>query len=1051
MRLRTAVGAVSLGLAAAAFLAILGLSGPKTAALPSSGAASSPVGPARTGSCATIRLSSTSENIKAWGTFGAFLVHADEGCPWTLTSSQSWLNLRTPSGTGPSAVAYTVDASTSPEIFGVRLAEVKVNGSVIGELIVLQAAPNYPSPCFLTVEQPYHEVPFTAGGGTSAIAVNESAGCGWSVATTGEQWIHVSADPNPSGRGTFAIQADANTTSAVRYGQVQVQESPSQTHGLDITLLVVQDGCAGCVQRLSRESINVSSDEQDVDLDVAADPDCSWESRSNASWVQPAATGGATGPGSIRLHVLGNAGTTRTGDVCIGGQHFAIRQAGAGQCYDRFLDPHLGVPADGGQVAVDVLAGPGCPWTVEWFGALGLWLDWGARPYASGSGPGSATFLVRPNVGSSARRSTMELIDDSSGRHPTADNLEIVQEGGSTLCCPRLQSSLALSAGPQYVSVPVAIGQNCRWVVEASASWLRDDVASAHIGPGSFRLQIDRNAGGPRQGTLTLYSLDDPDRTSCPQVVTVAQEGIDTCQYSVVPEEITEFAPYDRSWNLNLRVNTAPGCPWTVSPASQSVVVFDSVRRSSTTCSYSTLARPDDSLCPSCGPGSVDLLVSQDHALDEACVWPIHIGLPDNFATMTFTQLPAPCENSTCSLEELFCSFVCLLTPGQPCSDATSKRTAEPSLLRKAERALEIPFDLLRFRRVRDEILARSPRGRRYIDLYNAHTAEVVGLLASDPGLRDKALAAVQSWQGPLAELLDGRGATAFFGAGQASTMNALLDDLTRLGSPSLRADIAAERAALDLSSWVGRPVSSALARFEQPTCPNPDSTLCLQGGRFRATVAWHDFSGNSGVGHAVPLSSDTGSFWFFSPNNVELVVKTLDGRALNGNWWVFSGALSNVEYTLTVTDTASGAVRTYTNPSGTFASQGDTAAFPAGPPFTPPAATPAPPSSDSLLLNGERFRFEVSWRDFSGNTGIGHASRLTPDSGTFWFFNPENVELIVKALDGTQINGKWWVFYGALSNVEYTMTVTDTLTGAVRTYVNPSGRFASTGDTAGF
>jgi len=53
--------------------------------------------------------------------------------------------------------------------------------------------------------------------------------------------------------------------------------------------------------------------------------------------------------------------------------------------------------------------------------------------------------------------------------------------------------------------------------------------------------------------------------------------------------------------------------------------------------------------------------------------------------------------------------------------------------------------------------------------------------------------------------------------------------------------------------------------------------------------------------------------------------------------------------------------------------------------------------------------------------------------------------------LDGRGLNGKFWLFYGALSNVEYTLTVTDTQTGAVKTYKNPSGQFGSVGDTAAF
>ena len=77
-----------------------------------------------------------------------------------------------------------------------------------------------------------------------------------------------------------------------------------------------------------------------------------------------------------------------------------------------------------------------------------------------------------------------------------------------------------------------------------------------------------------------------------------------------------------------------------------------------------------------------------------------------------------------------------------------------------------------------------------------------------------------------------------------------------------------------------------------------------------------------------MPLTSDSGAFWFFQPSNIELVVKVLDGRAINGHFWVFYGALSNVGYTITVTDTATGESKTYTNPEGHLASLADTEAF---------------------------------------------------------------------------------------------------------------------------
>jgi hypothetical protein len=73
-------------------------------------------------------------------------------------------------------------------------------------------------------------------------------------------------------------------------------------------------------------------------------------------------------------------------------------------------------------------------------------------------------------------------------------------------------------------------------------------------------------------------------------------------------------------------------------------------------------------------------------------------------------------------------------------------------------------------------------------------------------------------------------------------------------------------------------------------------------------------------------------------------------------------------------------------------------------------------------------------------------------DTGAFYFFSPDNLELMVKALDGCQINSRYWVFAAGLSNVAITITVTDTRTGAVKTYINPQGvAFAPVQDTGAF
>lgn len=110
--------------------------------------------------------------------------------------------------------------------------------------------------------------------------------------------------------------------------------------------------------------------------------------------------------------------------------------------------------------------------------------------------------------------------------------------------------------------------------------------------------------------------------------------------------------------------------------------------------------------------------------------------------------------------------------------------------------------------------------------------------------------------------------------------------------------------------------------------CTAAPTALCL-GARFRVEATWRTGDGQSGTGRAVPLTADTGYFWFFQADNVELLVKVLNGCGLNQRYWVFAGGLTNVRTVLTVTDTQTGVVKTYTNPQGTpFRPIQDTGAF---------------------------------------------------------------------------------------------------------------------------
>ena len=79
----------------------------------------------------------------------------------------------------------------------------------------------------------------------------------------------------------------------------------------------------------------------------------------------------------------------------------------------------------------------------------------------------------------------------------------------------------------------------------------------------------------------------------------------------------------------------------------------------------------------------------------------------------------------------------------------------------------------------------------------------------------------------------------------------------------------------------------------------------------------------------AAAVTRDTGRFSFFTPGNVELVVKVVDGCGTNDRFWVFAGGLTNVRASFTVTDTTTGFAKIYQNPAGRpFAPVQDTGAF---------------------------------------------------------------------------------------------------------------------------
>lgn len=120
--------------------------------------------------------------------------------------------------------------------------------------------------------------------------------------------------------------------------------------------------------------------------------------------------------------------------------------------------------------------------------------------------------------------------------------------------------------------------------------------------------------------------------------------------------------------------------------------------------------------------------------------------------------------------------------------------------------------------------------------------------------------------------------------------------------------------------------------------CVSGTNKLCLLSNRFEVTLTARDpRTNNTGVGQAVSISNNPATgFGYFSipaltgdPANAEILVKMLDATSFSNYFWVFYGALTDFDVTITVRDTTTGRVKTYQKAPLGLVGGSDTAAFP--------------------------------------------------------------------------------------------------------------------------
>jgi hypothetical protein len=98
-------------------------------------------------------------------------------------------------------------------------------------------------------------------------------------------------------------------------------------------------------------------------------------------------------------------------------------------------------------------------------------------------------------------------------------------------------------------------------------------------------------------------------------------------------------------------------------------------------------------------------------------------------------------------------------------------------------------------------------------------------------------------------------------------------------------------------------------------------------------------------------------------------------------------------------------------------------------------------PDNHTLCLHNGRFRVRVNFRPPNEISRPATAIPFTERAGLFWFFNENNVEMLLK-IQNACVNpfNRYWVFFAATTNVEFEVVVEDTQEGVEWRRSNPQG-----------
>ena len=466
----------------------------------------------------TYTITPSATTVSAGATTGTVGVTTGNSCPWTASSSATWLSITSgATGSGSGAAGYSVAANTGT---ATRTATATIAGRTF---TVTQNG----VPCNYSLNPVNTTLGPAAGSGT--VGVTSQTGCSW-TASSGASWITVTSGASGSGNGQVGYGVTANSGTSSRTGAITIGGQAFN---------VTQTG-QSCTFSISPANMSAPATAATGTINVTSLSGCAWTATTATSWISITSGASGSGNGAVGFSVAANPNVTgRTGTITVGGQTYTVNQA-AVACTATLAPLSASVGSGGGSGNVAVTIPAACQWTAT-SGAAWLTLTSGAN----GTGNGSVGYSAAANTSTSSRSANLTI---------AGQTFSVTQAGLTcTYTVTPPTPSVAATAGTGTVTVTSAAG--CNWTASSAVSWMSITNGANGSGSGSATYSFSANpTTQTRSGVLTVAG----------QPVTVTQAA--GCGYSITPASASVSAA---AGSGTVNVTAGGSCAWTAqSPAS---------------------------------------------------------------------------------------------------------------------------------------------------------------------------------------------------------------------------------------------------------------------------------------------------------------------------------------------------------------------------------------------------------------------------------------------------------------------------------------------------